>query len=88
MPARAAPVRVAREPAGVVAAVTAGMGMGLLNDRHLRPEMEVIRGRLPDPPDLAYVIRRARKTRNPALDTLVAEIEREIGRYGGLMLAG
>ena len=45
-------------------------------------------GRLPDPPDLAYVIRRARKTRNPALDTLVAEIEREIGRYGGLMLAG
>jgi len=74
--------------AGVVAAVTAGMGMGLLNDRHLRPEMEVVRGRLPDPPDLAYVIRRARKTRNPALDTLVAEIEREIGRYGGLMLAG
>jgi hypothetical protein len=33
------------------------------------------------------VVRRARKVRNPALDTLVAEIEREISRYRGLVLA-
>lgn len=74
--------------AGVVAAVMAGLGIALLNDRHLRPGMEVIQDRLPEPPALAYVIRRARRLRNPALDSLVAEIEREIGRHGGLMLAG
>lgn len=74
--------------AGIGAAVMAGMGIALLSDRHLRPGMEVIRDPMPEPPSLAYVIRRSRKVRNPALDTLVAEIEREIGRYGGLMLAG
>lgn len=73
--------------AGIMAAVAAGLGVALLNDRHLRPEMEIIRGRLPAPPALAYVVRRARKARNPALDTLIAEIETEIGRYGGLSLA-
>jgi hypothetical protein len=32
-------------------------------------------------------VRRARKSRNPALDTLVDEIETEISRQGGLSLA-
>ena len=73
--------------AGIVAAVTAGLGVALLSDRHLRPEMEIIRDRLPEPPSLAYVVRRARKARNPALDSLIVEIETEIGRYGGLSLA-
>ncbi len=73
--------------AGIVAAVTAGLGVALLSDRHLRPEMEVLTGHLPAPPALAYVVRRARKARNPALDTLVAEIETEISRFGGLALA-
>lgn len=72
--------------AGIVAAVTAGLGVALLSDRHLRPEMEVIRTRLPAPPGLAYVVRRARKTRSPALDSLIAEVESEVGRYGGLSL--
>lgn len=49
--------------------------------------MEIIRERLPAPPELAYVVRRARKTRNQALDNLVAEIQAEISRYGGLSLA-
>lgn len=74
--------------AGIVAAVTAGLGVALLSDRHLRPEMQILTGRLPAPPALAYVVRRARRARNPALDTLVAEIEQEISRYGGLALAG
>lgn len=72
--------------AGIVAAVMAGLGVALLSDRHLRPEMEVIRTRLPAPPGLAYVVRRGRKTRSPALDSLVAEVESEVGRYGGLSL--
>ncbi|POH35025.1 hypothetical protein ATY31_04525 [Sinorhizobium americanum] len=63
------------------------MGVALLSERHLRPEMQIVTNRLPAPPALAYVARPARKTRNPALDTLVAEIENEISRYGGLVLA-
>ncbi|EJC80079.1 transcriptional regulator [Rhizobium leguminosarum bv. trifolii WSM2297] len=73
--------------AGIVSAVTSALGVALLNGRHLRPEMEIITNHLPAPPALAYVVRRARKARNPALDTLVAEIENEISRYGGLTLA-
>lgn len=72
--------------AGIVAGVLAGLGVALLSDRHIRPEMEIIRSGLPPPPDLAYVVRRARKARNPALDSLVAEVEAEVSRYGGLSL--
>lgn len=74
--------------AGIILAVNAAMGVALLSERHCRPEMEIITRRLPRPPELAYVIRRAKKARNPALDTLVNEIESEISRYGGLALAG
>lgn len=73
--------------AGIVAAVTSGLGLALLSERHLRPDMQVVTSLLPSPPDLAYVVHRARKTRNAALDTLIAEIEADIGRYGGLNLA-
>ncbi len=74
--------------AGIVSAVNAAMGVALLSDRHIRGEMRVVVERLPRPPALAYVVRRARKSRNPALDSLVGEIERDIGRHGSLALAG
>lgn len=74
--------------AGIVSAVNAAMGVALLSDRHIRGEMLVMNDRLPKPPALAYVVRRARKTRNPALDSLVGEIERDTARHGGLALAG
>jgi DNA-binding transcriptional LysR family regulator len=70
-----------------VAAVNSAMGVALLSGRHLRPEMQIVSEHLPAPPALAYVVRRARKARNSALETLVAEIEKEISRYGGLVLA-
>lgn len=73
--------------AGIVTAVQAGLGVTLLSDRHIRPGMEVLRGRLPAPPPVAYVIRRARRARNPALDSLVGIIEAEVTRTGGLSLA-
>lgn len=73
--------------AGIIAAVNSAMGVALLNERHLRSEMQIITDRLPSPPPLVYVARRGRKVRNPALDTLVKEIEGDIGRYGGLALA-
>lgn len=74
--------------AGIVSAVNAAMGVALLSDRHIRGEMQILADRLPPPPSLAYVVRRARKSRNPALDSLVGEIERDVGRQGGLALAG
>lgn len=74
--------------AGIVAAVQAGLGVALLSDRHLRPEMEIIGERLPAPPPLAYVARRAKKARNPALESFVSEVQAEISRYGKLALAG
>lgn len=73
--------------AGIVAAVQAGLGVALLSDRHLRPDMEIVRERLPAPPSLVYVVRRAKKARNPALESLVSEVQAEISRYGRLALA-
>lgn len=73
--------------AGIVAAIKAGLGVALLSDRHIRSDMEVITATLPQPPSLVYVIRRARQTRNSALDGLISEIRTEVGRYGGLSLA-
>ncbi len=73
--------------AGIVAGVTAGLGVALLSKRHVRPDMQIVTDRLPSPPALAYAVRRARKSRNPALDTLVGEIKAEIGQHGGLVLA-
>lgn len=74
--------------AGIVSAVNAGMGVALLSDRHVHGKMQVMTDRLPTPPSLAYVLRRARKSRNPALDSLIVEIRREIDRQGGLALIG
>lgn len=74
--------------AGIVAAVNAGLGVALLSDRHLRPDMEIVDTSLPAPPQLVYVVRRAKKTRNPALESLISEIETEVSRYGKLALAG
>lgn len=73
--------------AGIVAGVTAGLGVALLSDRHITPGMEVITTGLPRPAGLAYLVRRARKPRNPAVEALVTEIEAEISRYGALRLA-
>ncbi|MCV9996757.1 LysR family transcriptional regulator [Pararhizobium sp. YC-54] len=73
--------------AGIISALASAMGVALLSQRHLSPEMQIVTQRLPEPPALAYVVRRARKVRNPALDTLVSEIVNEITRHGGLALA-
>lgn len=72
--------------AGIVAGVNAKLGIALLSDRYIGPSMEIIRDRLPAPPPLAYIVRRARKSRNPALDSLITEIEAEVSRQGGLAL--
>lgn len=72
--------------AGITAAVQAGLGVALISSRYLRPEMEILTGNLPAPPDLAYVVRRAKKPRNPALESLIGQIAEGIGQSGGLQL--
>ncbi len=73
--------------AGIAAAVTAGLGVAIVNQRHITPGMEIIRHRLPKPPGIAYVVRRARRTRNEPLDALIAEIEAGLGAERTLRLA-
>lgn len=73
--------------AGITSAVLAGLGVALLSERHLKPDMELIKEPLPPPPDLAYVVRRGRKTRNAPLDALIAEVESHVRRSGGLNIA-
>ncbi|MCB5204712.1 LysR family transcriptional regulator [Neorhizobium sp. T786] len=74
--------------AGIVSAVNATMGVALLSDRHIHGEMQIMTDRLPMPPSLAYVVRRARRSRNQALESLIVEIVRVVGRHGGLALTG
>jgi len=73
--------------AGIVAGINAGLGVALLGGRHVTPAMHVIDHLFPDPPDVAYVVRVARKSRNPAVDSLVREISHEVHRQGALRIA-
>jgi DNA-binding transcriptional LysR family regulator len=72
--------------AGVVSALKSGLGLALLSERHIDSAMQIITTGLPSPPKLAYVIRKNRKSRSRALATLIAEIDREVTRTGGLEL--
>lgn len=72
--------------AGIATGVIAGLGVALLSERHVGPGMDIVKGRLPHPPGLSYVIRRSRRSHNPAQDSLIAAIRDEIGRKGGLAL--
>lgn len=74
--------------AGIATAVEAGMGIALLNARHLRPSMEIVDTRLPAPPNLSYILRRSRRAHDLALDSIAAAIIAEVTRMGGLALAG
>lgn len=66
-----------------VAGVNANLVNALLSDRYIGRGMEIIRDRLPAPPTLTCIVRRARKSRTPALDSLIAEIEAELTARAG-----
>ena len=71
--------------AGIVSAVLAGLGVALLNARHVTPAMEVIDNRFgPPPPGIAYVVRTGRKSRSEAARALSQAIQAESGPGAGL----
>ncbi|RKQ95737.1 DNA-binding transcriptional LysR family regulator [Kushneria sinocarnis] len=65
--------------ASLVSAVQAGLGVSLLNARHVTPEMVVMDGELAPPPQIVNVIRVGRRSSSPAVRGLVEEIAGELG---------
>lgn len=64
--------------AGIVSAVASGLGVALLNARHLTPEIEVIDEAFGvTPPDIAYVVRIGSKSRSDIARSLAAGIAGE-----------
>lgn len=62
---------------GIVAAVEAGLGVTILNRRHVTSAMEVIEDGFLRPPGISYIIRRSRRTKSNAVSALADEIARE-----------
>lgn len=73
--------------AGIIAGVSSGLGVALLSDRHLRPDMQILGAPFPSPPDIAFVVRAGRKARTPAVEALVREIAQETARPRSLRVA-
>jgi molybdate transport repressor ModE-like protein len=74
--------------AGIQSAVLSGLGVALLNGLHVTPDMEIIDGLFPDPPDIAYVARTHLKRRNPAATALIEEVQKEVKSAIPLRVAG
>lgn len=62
---------------GVVSAVTAGLGVSLLNKRHVTPQMVILDRELTPPPTVIYALRVGRKSNSPAVRGLVKELTNE-----------
>lgn len=74
--------------AGIASGVLSGLGVALLNARHITPQMEVIDHVMgPPPPPIAYVVRIAAKSRSVAAKSLAAEIARESAGQNSLSAA-
>ena len=64
--------------AGIVSAVSSGLGVALLNERHLTEDMKIVDDQFgPSPPDITYIVRIAKKSKSAVALLLAREIERE-----------
>ena len=62
---------------GIVAAVEAGLGVTILNKRHMTGAMDLMEADYVKPPGISYVVRKSSKTRSNAVTALATEIARE-----------
>lgn len=63
--------------ASMTAAIRAGLGITLLNNRHIEPGFDILTEHFPLPPDLAYVVRTGRKARATPVTALIKIIAGE-----------
>ena len=63
--------------AGIQSGVRSGLGIALLNGMHITPDIEVIRGVLPAPPNITFVARMNAKSRSVVVKALLDEIIHE-----------
>lgn len=69
--------------AGIAAAVEAGMGISLLNERHITPAMEIVDHLFQPAPEIAYLVRPAEGRVTGAVRALADEIALEAERQAG-----
>ncbi len=63
--------------AGIGAAIEAGMGVALLNQRQISPAMEIVDRHFETAPDIAHIVRTAKARKSSAVAALVMEIEQK-----------
>ncbi|MCF1183803.1 LysR family transcriptional regulator [Marichromatium gracile] len=66
--------------AGILSALHAGLGVGLLHASQIPAGLEVIDAPFPAPPAIAHVVRVSQQARERAVGALVDEIAAELGR--------
>ena len=49
----------------------AGLGVTVLNSRHIEPGFDIVTGHFPPPPKLAYIVRTGPKARNATIMALI-----------------
>ncbi|MDR7126721.1 LysR family transcriptional regulator [Pseudotabrizicola sp. 4114] len=65
--------------AGMTSAIRAGLGVSLLNGRHVEPGFDVLTGHVPPPPNLACIVRTGPKARNATIMALIRIVADEPG---------
>lgn len=73
--------------AGIIAGVESGLGVSILNRRHVSVGMEVLTGEFIQPPDIAYIVRTSSRAGTPAVAALAHEIGREAAEVGSAQAA-
>jgi DNA-binding transcriptional LysR family regulator len=67
--------------AGIIASVEAGLGVAILNRRHVSKAMQVLDDGFAEPPDIAYIVRVSEESPSMAVKTLAEEIEHETSNF-------
>lgn len=63
--------------AGIIAGIEAGLGVSIVNERHVSASMDVLEAGFRTPPHIAYIVRTSHGTISNAVRALAGEIERE-----------